>query len=179
MLDSSNLKTFFQFVNKRLSNKTTATFLIDTESQEKVFDDVKKADLLNKYFASVFTVDNKILPEFEARRAGNLNDVQFSEDNVRNALKKMKSSFSSDPDGLNSYFLKKLSFSICYPLSKIFGKSFTQGEIPDSWKIANVIPLFKKGDSSLVANYRPVSLCSVVCKLMESVINTKILDFLD
>ena len=42
-----------------------------------------------------------------------------------------------------------------------------------------MIPLFKKGDSSLVANYRPVSLCSVVCKLMESVINTKILDFLD
>ena len=79
LLDSSNLKTFFQFVNKRLSNKTTATFLIDTESLEKVFDDVKKADLLNKYFASVFTVDNKILPEFEARRAGNLNDVQFSE----------------------------------------------------------------------------------------------------
>ena len=91
----------------------------------------------------------------------------------------MKTSLSPDSDGLNSYFMKRLSFSVCYPLCLIFNKSFEQGMIPASWKKAVVIPLFKKGDSSSVVNYRPVSLCSVICKIMESIINSKIIDFLN
>ena len=115
----------------------------------------------------------------ENRSTSFLNDLLFSEDDVRKALKLMKPSLSPDSDGLNSYFMKRLSFSVCYPLCLIFNKSFEQGMIPASWKKAVVIPLFKKGDSSSVVNYRPVSLCSVICKIMESIINSKIIDFLN
>ena len=47
------------------------------------------------------------------------------------------------------------------------------------WKLANVTPLFKKGDKSIPGNYRPISLTSVVCKLMESILRDKIVEFLE
>ncbi len=42
--------------------------------------------------------------------------------------------------------------------------------MPDDWKLATVVPIFKSGDRTVLANYRPVSLTSVVCKLMEHLI---------
>ena len=47
------------------------------------------------------------------------------------------------------------------------------------WKLANVTPLFKKGDKSNPGDYRPISLTSVVCKLMESILRDKIVKFLE
>ena len=47
------------------------------------------------------------------------------------------------------------------------------------WKLANVTTLFKKGDKSNPGNYRPISLTSVVCKLMESILRDKIVEFLE
>ena len=44
------------------------------------------------------------------------------------------------------------------------------GTLPGDWKRATVIPIHKGGNRSLVTNYRPVSLTSVVCKQMEHVI---------
>ena len=46
------------------------------------------------------------------------------------------------------------------------------GTLPGDWKTAMVIPIHKRGDRSLVTNYRPVSLTSVVCKQMEHVITS-------
>ena len=46
------------------------------------------------------------------------------------------------------------------------------------WKEANIIPLFKKGARNKSVNYRPVSLTSVICKLLESIIRDHMMDFL-
>ena len=91
----------------------------------------------------------------------------------------MKTSFSCDADGLCSYFLKKLSFSLCKPLSYIFQFCFSKASLPSHWKRALVVPIHKKGDTSKVSNFMPVSLCSVPCKLMERVINSSLLSFLE
>ena len=48
---------------------------------------------------------------------------------------------------------------------------------PNSWKQANVVPIFKKGDRNLTSNYRPVSLLSTVSKVFEQIIYNKIYDF--
>ena len=54
----------------------------------------------------------------------------------------------------------------------------SSGEVPSDWKIANVTPIFKKGSKSKTENYRPVSLTSVPCKLMESIIRDKVVNHL-
>ncbi len=65
--------------------------------------------------------------------------------------------------------LKGCSKTVCKPLCILFNRSVTLNKYPSSWKIANVMPLFKKGDKSLLSNYRPISLISCVGKVMERV----------
>jgi len=61
-------------------------------------------------------------------------------------------------------------------LSKIFVKSFESGVIPTDWKEANITPIFKKGSKSEPANYRPVSLTSLPCKVMERMVRDVIMN---
>jgi hypothetical protein len=63
-------------------------------------------------------------------------------------------------------------------LSKIFIKSFGTGRLPSDWKEANITPIFKKGCKSDASNYRPVSLTSVPCKIMERMIRDVIMEHL-
>ena len=58
----------------------------------------------------------------------------------------------------------------CLPLTIIFRKSLSTAIIPDDWKLANVVRIFKKGDRKKPGNYQPISLASVVVKLLESLI---------
>lgn len=58
--------------------------------------------------------------------------------------------------------LKATLFTVTKPLTMLFNRSNADKFFPCFWKIAHVIPLFKKDDPSLVSNYRPVSLLSCV-----------------
>ena len=69
--------------------------------------------------------------------------------------------------------------SISPVLTCIFQKSLDTGVLPSHWRIANICPIYKKGDRSNANNYRPVSLTSITCKLLEHVISTNIMHHLD
>ena len=68
---------------------------------------------------------------------------------------------------------------ISEPLTHIINLSIRSGIVPDRMKIARVIPIFKSGDSSLLTNYRPVSVLPVFSKLLEKVVYNRILKYLD
>ena len=59
----------------------------------------------------------------------------------------------------------------------MFNLSLIEGIVPFEWKEANIIPLFKKGSRNKSDIYRPVSLTSVICKLLKSLIKNHIVDF--
>ena len=60
----------------------------------------------------------------------------------------------------------------------MFNMSLQEGIVPVEWKEANIIPLSKKGSRNKSVNYRPVSLTSVICKLLETIIRDHMMDFL-
>ena len=60
------------------------------------------------------------------------------------------------------------------PLKEVFISSFESGVLTSVWKEAEVIQMFKKGRKNDPANYRPVSLTSSVCKLLEKIIRDDI-----
>lgn len=62
-------------------------------------------------------------------------------------------------------------------LQHLFRSSLDTGDIPDAWKHAIVTPVYKKGKRDCVSNYRPISLTSTTCKVMERLICDAILDF--
>ena len=59
---------------------------------------------------------------------------------------------------------------ISIPLARVFNLSLKEGVVPFEWKEANIIPLFKKGSKNESENYRPVSLTSVICNVLERLI---------
>ncbi|CAM5123390.1 unnamed protein product [Eretmochelys imbricata] len=82
------------------------------------------------------------------------------------------------PDELHPRVLKELAAVIAEPLAIIFENLWRTGEVPDDWKKANVVPIFKKGKKEDPGNYRPVSLTSVPGKIMEQILKESILKHL-
>ena len=83
---------------------------------------------------------------------------------------------SLGPDGIHPRILKELSNTISIPLSIILQASIDSGELPEDWKCANITALFKKGNKKVAGNYRPVSLTSIICKLMETLAREDIIE---
>jgi hypothetical protein len=86
---------------------------------------------------------------------------------------------SEDFNGVSMFFIKKFKNLIVAPLRHIFNCSFTSAVVPQQFKIAKVIPLFKSGDRSLPDNYRPISLLSCFSKIFEKVVCTRLTNFLE
>ena len=136
---------------------------------------------MNDFFSSVFTTEDLTdIPDPQQKHEGDqLQSIVITEDDVLKRLHKLKPAKSPGPDGLHPRVLKEAADIITKPLTTIFNKSMKEGMVPDDWKQAHVTALFKKGKATVPGNYRPVSLTSVVCKLMESIIRDQLMQFLD
>ena len=87
---------------------------------------------------------------------------------LKNKLNWLNQNKSPGPDLIYPRILYELRNEISYPLWIVFDSSLRNKTLPLDWKSANVTAIYEKGSKSSVNNYRPVSLTSVVCKLLES-----------
>ncbi|CAM4537532.1 unnamed protein product [Lepidochelys kempii] len=94
-------------------------------------------------------------------------------------LEKLDEHKSMGPDALHPRVLKELADVIAEPLAIIFENSWRSGKVPDDWKKAKLVPIFKKGKKEDPGKYRPVSLTSVPGKIMEQVLKDSILKHLE
>ena len=179
LIESGHLGDFYKHVNSKLVSRSGIPTLLDTNGLA-VTDCAQKAELFNNYFKSVFTVDDGVCPSLPSDSAptGLIRDILFNYDSVVKSVLKLKPKLTLDPDGLNSYFLKHVAGSVALPLMHIFNSSFHTGNLPKSWKHAVITPVFKKGLASDVGNYRPISITSICCKIMETLIHDQMINFL-
>jgi hypothetical protein len=161
-------------VRQKTKSRPAVGPLVD-EKGAKVTETVQMADLLNKTFNAVFTRENVAnVPEptdSPVKRV--LETVSFSEREVKENIRQLKIESAAGQDGIGPRILKELVDGLAPVLATIYNKSMTEREVPADWKDANVTPIFKKGTKSSPGNYRPVSLTSVCCKMMESVVRDK------
>jgi len=163
LIGRGNLGRFYRYVNGKLSCKSGVGPL-KSGFNKIIVSDVEKAELLNNYFSSVFTIDDGVFPKF-CRRVDNdtfISEINFFSAEIVKAITQIKDAKSADTHGFNNCFLKRLKFILAGPLSIIYAHIFTVGKIPSAWRIANITPVFKHGISSDVSNYRPISLTSVL-----------------
>ena len=120
------------------------------------------------------------VPDFESRYDGPLlEDIQFTTNTVKNLLENLEESSAPGPRGIHPKVLSECADQLSTPLYMIYHQSLDEGMLPSDWKMANITPIFKKGKKSDPLNYRPISLTSVPCKVMEKIIRDKIMNHLE
>ena len=143
--------------------------------------------VLNNYFQSVFAVESaRNLPSTElpllplrTHDICKFGDLDFTIVDVLRKLRELDPTKSKGADGIHPRVLLNCSRSFARPITLLFRRSIETKTVPECWKLSNVTPIFKQGSKLKPSNYRPVSLTSVLCKTLESLIHGHIMKFLN
>ena len=175
---SSNKKEFWKivkhFVNKKDSVSTIPPLRTFTASGDSIWhvSDLEKADCLNSYFASVSSLDDSqaTLPPFSEHTDKVLDNIEIPDEEIKDVIVNLDPNKASGPDMISNKMILKIAAVIEKPLCIVFNRSLNEGIFPDIWKLGNLVLLFKRGDRSIPANNRPVSLLSNLGKIQERIV---------
>ena len=171
---------------RKLGNNPTAKTIYKTlmtvKKQQQHHSSLPDLEDLNKYFASIGSILSSNLP-----KVTNSDTIQQVENTmvvyptnaseVTSKIKKMKNKESCGEDGISNEILKCCSPIVDEYIAIAFDKCILEKTYPTCFKLANVIPLHKKGDKSDPANYRPISLLSSLGKLFEKLLHKRMVKF--
>ena len=158
-----------------------------------VTETAEKTDVLNLQFQSVFAtkaplslirlckmkiqdmadqgeIPSESLPQGMQESHPAMEDFSISVAGIIKLLKNLKPGKAAGPDRLKPTLLKELSEEIAPIIQVIFERSLQTGKLPSERCRAQVTPILKKGDKSSSANYRPISLTCILCKVLEHII---------
>lgn len=173
---SNNKRNFWKlvrlFVKESKSSGTIPPLKTnDGNNDNFVYSDIEKANCLNDFFVSISSVDdsNIALPAFYSKTNISIDMIVINESEVSDVLKILQTNKACGNDLISHRMLKGTVTTVSKPLATIFNRSINESQYPSAWKLANVIPLFKKGCAQTPSNYRPISLLSCVGKVMERI----------
>ena len=135
--------------------------------------DQEAAEALNEQYFDTFTKEDLTnLPDIERKPllTEPLTDFNINRERVLKVIRQLKINKSPGIDGIHPRVLKELDEIISHPITIIYKKSVESSELPRQWKDAEITPIYKKEDKSLPKNYRPVSLTSIICKILEKLV---------
>ena len=93
-------------------------------------------------------------------------------------LNKLNAKKAPGPDALTPKLIKICGLIFLSPLTKIYNTAIEEATYPDKWKLAKVIPLYKKKEHHLPENYRPISLLDTFGKIFERLVYKQMFDFI-
>ena len=177
-LKSDNTKPFWKFI-KSTRQEVFGISSLSTGGR-RVSCARDKAQALNQQFPSVFTKENlEEFPVLDHHDMPDLPKLTITVAGVQKLLEDLQPNKTTGPDQIPAKILKSCASSLAPVLQKIFQKSVNTGVLPKGWLKANVVPIYKKGERTNPENYRPVSLTSIPCKILEHIIFRHIKDHLD
>ena len=183
-----NIKGTWRVINDLL-NKTRDKVQCYTlkHNDENITEPQDIVNTFNNYFRSIGAdVIHKIpqtsstfrdfLPPRKCPNSFFLRPIEPNE--IIKTVKKFQNNKSPGYDEIDSSVLKQSVHLLAIPLCSIFNLSFEQGVFPSSLKVAKVIPIHKKGNTSISSNYRPISILSVFSKLFEKLVHRRLVSYL-
>ena len=174
---SRDRSNFYKYANRKLKMKETIPSVLILDGRA-VSDNLEKANFFNDQFTSVFQRDNLTSLNLVDKTSIHLENIYISDEDIISALSSVKSKASKTPDQIPPIFLKNAGSTLIPALKQLFQASLDSGTLPLEWKTALVNPVHKKGSKNDALNYRPISLTSAICRLLEIIIKTKILNHL-
>jgi len=178
VIQANNLGVFYKHINQRVRHRQSIPALMGVDGHIITSDEMK-ISMFNKHDASVGIADDGRRPSSTNIQPNNVWDtVVFDECSVLSAIPNLQTNLSAGPDGLPPLLFKELQARLARPLALLFTPLFSVCMVPYIWKQAVIVPVFKKGPTSNVSNYRPISLTCVASKIMERIIAKQIYDHL-
>jgi len=143
-------------------------------------DPTEKANILNRQFQSAFSSEaNTEIPDKGPSTHPIMKNISISKKGILKLINNINPKKAVGPDNIAGKILKE-NADICSDiLTIIYKKSMETGQVPLDWNHANVTPVYKKGDKHHPANYRPISLTCISCKLLEHVIASNMMEHLE
>lgn len=171
----NNPKQFWNIINK----KTQSTITLKTANGDCIASD-ECLNLLNSTFADSFSTDSMHdFPSLESADYLPMDPLFLDYVGAVRIIDKLKLSSSAGVDGINSKFLKNTKQYSSIILTKLFEQSIQDAVLPSDWKVGKVVPIHKAGDKHSPLNYRPISITSIPCKLLEHIIFSHLVNFLE
>ena len=175
-----NNKKLFRYIKNKGQDNIGISDLKDKQGK-LIQDPVKKANLLNEQFGSVFSNQSpRVSHNFpKHNKLPDMNNITVTRAGVLKLLININPNKATGPDGIPGRLLKLCANELVEVFQLLFQASLDQGSVPNDWKRADITPLYKKGDKMQAENYRPVSLTSIACKLLEHIVHSNIMDHFD
>lgn len=166
VLSSSNPKLFYRHMKNILSNPVT---IPEIQRDGEKLTSLDASEEFGKFFASTF---EKHEEEFVTNTSKDITVI--TEDEVTRAIDTLKSNKPAGSDGIHPIIIHNCRQTLVPILACIFNQSLKESRCPAEWKHAMVTPIFKSGNRFNVENYRPISITSVLSKIMEVIIRNRI-----
>ena len=133
---------------------------------------------MNNQFQSVFTTEDlSNTPQLDYPVHPPIQDLSFTTHDIQLLLETLDPVKAPGPDHIPTKVIKLCANAITPVLQIIHSQSLEHATLPQEWLLANITLVFKKGNRSALANYRPFSLTSVLCKVMEHIIFHHIMSY--
>ncbi|XP_030843578.1 uncharacterized protein LOC115924838 [Strongylocentrotus purpuratus] len=168
LTEDANTKNFWRYIRStKKDNVGIQTLKVNNQTLTNARD---KAFALSSQFESVFNRESqgqKPQPTMTGNPFPEMPPIIVDTEGVRKLLRNINTSKAIGPDQVPNQALKLAADEIAPVLQHLFQQSLDLGNLPEDWRKANITPIYKKGPTTNPANYRPVSLTCVCCKLLE------------
>ena len=130
------------------------------------------AEILSAQYKSVFTIPSAENPMDTSLppNADLFTDINLKKEDLITAIQSIPTYSAPGPDGITPLFLKDYADEIAPALCLLWRKSLDTNEMPDNINLAYITPIFKGGEKSKPANYRPVALTNHITKIFEKIL---------
>ena len=176
LVDDSNSDLISKRFWSHVQSKTKSTRIPEVVHRDEIYrsDVCDQTELFNEYFYDQFSSPSHYNINIAHSLERNF-DIDFNSNKVEYLLSNINVNKAMGPDDISGKVLKNCAKSVSVPLSLLFRKSYYSSTLPADWKTANVVPIHKKGSKSDVENYRPISLTSIVGKILERIIRDELM----
>ena len=167
---NTSQKSYWKIISK-VMNKCKApkippllvnnTFVLNYRGKAKLL-----TDLCSRQCKPV--INDSVLPNFSYLTNEKIDEIPIDNEDIGSLIYKLNPSKANGSDGISGQMLLLCDDTVALPLRIIFGNILSTATYPDIWKLANVTPIFKKGDKQLNGNYRPISLLPLCGKIFET-----------
>ena len=189
--NKSNMKNTWkgikEIIGYKNGNSNLPSKILSSTDNKELTDCSSIANAFNEFFASVgknisYSIPQTINSPLDFMPPMIADDFSFSSitpNEIEEEINKLKAKKATGPYSIPISILKTISHLISKPLSVIFNASLSSGIVPENFKLASVIPIFKKGSQLIVNNYRPISLLSIFNRILEKLVFNRMISFIN